>query len=438
MRLRFSARAFLVCLVMLAFAVQRTRGGDQYFPPPDIPEPPIPLPLDPPDPLTDGFDPNDLPLPDIPDLPPEIPLPPDPEDDPIFIPDPPQIEDPFPVEPSLFPGDLIDDFPPPPILPPGNQAQVAGATRPASSPATNVVMSLMPFPRPLLFRPALLDAPSGQGTPLACDPVNQTRLLVAESKRDSLAFLNTCPLKIVARVPVGTKPVNVVRIPDTSVVLVANSGSASLSVVDTATQKVTTTIPLPPFAGFAAQPSAMAIQPDGSLAYVSLHLAVPASVVYIIDLTTMQYTGQMLDVGAFPASMALTPDGSQLWVSSRGDSRVDIFDTATNTHIFAFNVQLATGIAFNPTGTRAFMAEGISPGDVIVIDVQTLSQVAIIPVGNFPHALKVSSTGRHLFVTNALSNSISLVDAVNNTVLRTINLRAQHPLGLAFVGKAPF
>jgi YVTN family beta-propeller protein len=333
---------------------------------------------------------------------------------------------------------LIDDFPPPPVPVKTNQAQVAGATRSASGPATNVVMSLMPFPRRLLFHAVVTGAQGGTPTPLACDPQNQTHLLIPESKRDSLAFLNTCPLQIVARVQVGTKPVNVKRIPDTSRVLVANSGSASLSVVDTATQMVTNTIPLPSFNGAAAQPSAMAIQPDGSLAYVSLHLAVPASVVYIIDLTTMQYTGKMLPVGAFPASMALTPDGSQLWVSSRGDSRVDVFDTSTNTNIFAFNVQLATGVTINPTGTRAFMAEGISPGDVIVIDVQTFNRVAIIPVGNFPHAVKVTSTGRHLFVTNALSNSISLVDAVNNKVLRTIHLRAKHPLGLAFVGKAPF
>jgi YVTN family beta-propeller protein len=232
--------------------------------------------------------------------------------------------------------------------------------------------------------------------------------------------------------------VGVKHIPNTNLALVSNSGSASLSVVDLIAKTVTATIPLPSFNGAAAQPSAIAVAPDGSVAYVSQHLAVPGSVVYIIDLTTMKYSGKMLPVGAFPQSATLTPDGSQLWVSSRGDSRVDVFDTATNTNLVGFNVQLATGIAFNPTGTRAFMAEGISPGDVIVVDVQTFSRVAVIPVGNFPHAVKVTSTGRHLYVTNALSNSISLVDAVNNKVLRTIKLHAQHPLGLALVGKAPF
>jgi YVTN family beta-propeller protein len=59
-------------------------------------------------------------------------------------------------------------------------------------------------------------------------------------------------------------------------------------------------------------------------------------------------------------------------------------------------------------------------------------------VGNLPHAVLVSATGRHLFVTNVNSNSISLIDTKSNIVLRTIKLRAKHPLGLAFVAKVAF
>ena len=50
-----------------------------------------------------------------------------------------------------------------------------------------------------------------------------------------------------------------------------------------------------------------------------------------------------------------------------------------------------------------------------------------------PGRVIVASTGRHVFVTNALSNSISIIDAKGNKVIRTINLKAQHPLGLALV-----
>ena len=181
------------------------------------------------------------------------------------------------------------------------------------------------------------------------------------------------------------------------------------------------------------QPNAIAVSPDGSRAYVASHVAMPGSFVFILDLNTMRFTGTSIAVGAFPAGMAITPDGTQLWVSSRGDSRVDVFDTATNQTLAGFGNLLSTGVAINPTGTRAYLLAGVSPGTVTVVDTSTFNFVATIPVGNFPHAVVVTSTGRHVYVTNALSNSISLIDAVGNKVIRTISLKGQHPLGLALV-----
>src|SRR5260370_8946986 len=181
------------------------------------------------------------------------------------------------------------------------------------------------------------------------------------------------------------------------------------------------------------QPNGIAVAPDGSHAYVASHVAIPGSYVFILDLNTFTFSTTQLAVGAFPAGTAMPPDGHQLWVSSSGDSRVDVFDTATNQTLAAFGVQLATGVAINPTGTRAYMAAGISPGTITVVDTSTFAFVATITVGDLPHSLLVTSTGRHLFVTNAQSNSISLIHAVHNKVLRTIKLSAQHPLGLALV-----
>jgi YVTN family beta-propeller protein len=156
----------------------------------------------------------------------------------------------------------------------------------------------------------------------------------------------------------------------------------------------------------------------------------------VIDLTTMKFS-TMFDVSGFPASLAVTPDGSQVWVSSWGGGRVDVYDTLTNATVTGFSVPQANGIAFNPTGTRAYMASG-STGAIVVADTSTYQVVGQIPVGSYPHAVRVTATGRHVFVTNPLSNSISLIDASTNKVLRTIKLKVKHPLGLAFVAKSPF
>jgi YVTN family beta-propeller protein len=265
-------------------------------------------------------------------------------------------------------------------------------------------------------------------------------LLIPESKKNSVAILDTCPVGISQRVPVGKKPISVVTTPDGQSALVANVDDGTISVINLTTMTVSQTISLPPLNGVVPmRPSGIAILPDGSKAYVCDHVNLPGGAVYIIDMTTPQFTvsSTMLSVSGYPQSIAVTPDGSQVWVGEWGGSRVDVFDTLTNDFVYGFAVPQANGVAFNPSGTRAYMVSG-SNNTVIVADTSSYQVVAQIPVGSYPHAVLVSKTGRHVFVTNVLSNSISLIDAGSNTVLRTIKLRAQHPLGLAFVAKSPF
>ena len=83
--MKFSTRAYFLLFAMLAVVMLRMHAGDQFVPPP-FPDPdPFNFPLDPPDPFSDPFDPiNDLPLPEIPDWPPESDI--DPFDDPFPLP----------------------------------------------------------------------------------------------------------------------------------------------------------------------------------------------------------------------------------------------------------------------------------------------------------------------------------------------------------------
>jgi YVTN family beta-propeller protein len=433
--MKLTTRIFLLLFAMIALTVVRMRGGDQFEPPPfDLPEPEMPMPDDPTDPFTMGFDPNDLPLPDFPDDPPEFPFPDPIIDLPLPLPDYPDEEDPFDFEPSLFPGETLGDWEPPSVPVKTN----ALGLRPQAV-AINTVTPLIEFPRRIWFSPHVTTAGTGAGTPLSCSAQFQNRLLIPESKRNSVAVLNTCPVSRSGRIPVGKKPIAVVATPDGQSALVANVDDATISVINLANMAVSQTISLPPFNGVPMRPSGIAILPDGSKAYVADHVALPGSAVYVIDLTTMKFTGTMLPVGDFPQSIKVTPDGSQVWVSSWGSNRVDVFDTLTNVGVAAFNVPAPNGIAFNPYGTRAYIAaSGQSPGYIQVVDVQLLQGIAQITVGNLPHAVLVSLPGRHLFVTNVNSNSISLIDTKSNTVLRTIKLRAKHPLGLAFVAKVAF
>ena len=430
MRLRHKA----LILLFLVFAWRGTLhsfGGNQYDPPP-LPDPfDLPFPDDPPDIFTVPFDPiNDLPDPfDIPFPPEDFP---DPFDDPIPLPDlPPDLPDPF-DEPSLFP-DPFDDIPELPLLlPPLPFAASAAQLQPRV--ASNVLTGLMPFPMRLPFHPAYSGV-SAPKTVRTCNTASATQLLIAEANRNTVAFVNTCPYAISQRVTVGTGPLAVKVTPDGQFAWVTNGVSSSISIISLSSKTVVATIPLPAFNGSAATPNTMAFTPDGLLAYVTNHDANPGSVIFVIDVPNRKLL-TTIPTDAFPASVAVTPDGSTVWVPNRGDSTITIIDTMTNTVTARIAADYPTGVAFNPTGTRAYVAEaelGSANGYLRVFDVSSTATIARIPVGNLPHVVKVTPSGHYVFVTNVGSNSISQINPNTNTVIRTIPVPGQHPLGLAFV-----
>jgi YVTN family beta-propeller protein len=432
--MKFSRRFHTVFVLILSTALC-LRGGtpNSTYDPPPLPEP---WPGDPPDPLDVPFDPmNDFPDPfDFPP-PPEDPIDfPDPIED---FPPPPIIEDPFPDLPSLFP-DPFDDFPPPPILPPPPKAgQAANVDLPrAVAAATNVLTPLMPFPMRLPFHPAYSGVNAPRTKPV-CTPAMSESLAFAEASKNTVAFVSVCPPKVTGRVNVGQQPAAVKATPDGSQVWVANSGSASISIVDFTSKTVVGTINLPPLNGaFAAQPNNIAFLPDGSRAYVTDHDAQGGSTVYVIDVASRSVI-QQIPMGNFPNGMAVSPDGSQVWITCRADSNVYVIDTLTNTVVQVIaNISLPTGIAFNPTGTIVYVAEGNPVGGVVaVIDPGSFTVLNTIAVGDLPHIVKVTPSGHHLFVTNALSNSISVISTTTGEVLYNLTFPngAVHPLGIAFL-----
>ena len=445
--MKLSRRTYTIFFLILATGLCLRGGkpssfyrpfGDVYDPPPlpdpflDDPPSPFDNPFDPvndlPDPFDDPFPPEDPDLPPLPDPFDEIPTPdlPDPFDEPSLFPDPfDDLPDPF------------EDLPPLPDLPPpGEVAGLAVPRAATASGATNVPTPLMPFPMRLPFHPAYMGVSAPRTTPV-CNPVMSETLVAAEPSKNTVAFSSTCPPNVTARVNVGQQPAAVKATPDRTQIWVANSASASISIIDVASKAVVSTINLPPLNGaFPAQPNNIAFLPDGSLAYVTDHDDQSGSTVYVINVAT-QAVIQQIAVGNFPASMAVSPDGTQIWIPCRADNNVYVIDTLTNTVITVIpNISLPTGITFNPTGTIVYVAQGNPVGGVVdVIDPGTFTVLNTIPVGDLPHVVKMSPSGHHLFVTNLASNSISVINPATDTVLYNLTFPngAVHPLGIAFI-----
>jgi YVTN family beta-propeller protein len=115
-------------------------------------------------------------------------------------------------------------------------------------------------------------------------------------------------------IPVGDQPNRLVLSRDQSKVYVLNSNSDSISVVDTATQRVARTFrlsrPADRYKGLNAD--GLAISPDGDTLYVALGTE---NSVAVVNLWTGEVEGR-IPTGWYPTSVSVSTNGSTLYVST--------------------------------------------------------------------------------------------------------------------------
>src|SRR6266581_1094329 len=100
----------------------------------------------------------------------------------------------------------------------------------------------------------------GQSTPVA---QAQIRAYVANAGTNTVSVIDTASNTVVATIPVGIFPDAVAVTPDGTRAYVANKGTNTVSVINTATKTVSATV-----AGLLV-PDGVAITPDGTRAYVT-------------------------------------------------------------------------------------------------------------------------------------------------------------------------
>jgi YVTN family beta-propeller protein len=161
-----------------------------------------------------------------------------------------------------------------------------------------------------------------------------------------------------------------------SVAYIANSGSDSVSVIDTSTNTVAETV------GVGDSPWGVAITPDGTRAYVANN---GSNAVSVIDMTSNNVVAD-ISLGDFrPRDVAITPDGKRAYVTGRvytlGDySGLVVIDTSPTSATYNTEVARITcncfsnpiGVAITPDGRRAYVANWTS-NRVAVVDTSPTS-----------------------------------------------------------------
>lgn len=175
---------------------------------------------------------------------------------------------------------------------------------------------------------------------------------------------------------VGSMPLEATSTHDGNLIVVANSGDASVSVVDVAARAVSRTVPV------GQTPVAAWLSVDGSF-----HVSNEDGGTLSMLNGALSEVSATIDVMGVPGQAFETPDGSELWVAIENRGVVGIYDAATHTLHHEISVGAKPhGIAFNTSGSVAYVTNETS-GKVHVIDVATRQVLSDLTVGGKPNGV---------------------------------------------------
>ena len=236
---------------------------------------------------------------------------------------------------------------------------------------------------------------------------------------NAVAVLDTATNAVVATVPVPQCPYGVAVHPAGTFVYVTTYGN-SVSVIDTATNTVVATVPLGAF------PVGVAVHPAGTVVYVAAGTGNTQTVSVIATATNSVVA--TVPVGILPHGVAVHPAGTFVYVANWSSGTVSAIATATNAVVATVPVgNLPTGVAVHPAGTFVYVANR-SSGTVSVIATATNSVVATVPVGGFLDYVAVHPAGSFVYVTT--DTGVSVIATATNTVIATVPA-GDFPFGVA-------
>lgn len=302
-------------------------------------------------------------------------------------------------------------------------------------------------------------------------------LLVLNKAGNTLAIIDPERMRVVARVPVGVGPHEVVTSPDGRFAYVTNYGAQqpgnSISVVDLAARKEAKRIDLGPL----MRPHGI-VERDGKIYFtVETNRAVarydPATdkvdfimgtgervthmlvmhptrpVIYTTNIGSDSVTVIELDrqgqpgppprvtqikVGPQPEGLDVSPDGRELWVGHNGDGGVSVIDTETNTVKESFKAGgVPIRIKFTPDGKRALISSPPS-GEVALFDAATRKEIKRLQVGGTPIGILIAPDGKRAYAATAQANKIVALDLSDLTVAGSVET-GEGPDGLGWAGK---
>ncbi len=319
------------------------------------------------------------------------------------------------------------------------------------------------------------------GTSALFSQTSQSSSLLILAKKDSmLLIVDPGSLKVVAKLPAGPDPHEVIASPDGSTAYISNYGGGAyntLTVIDLGAKKVLPVIDLGPLRGphglayaggkvwFTAEAAKAIGSYDAATKEIDWIMGTGQNRTHMIyvfpDLrhivTTNVSSGTVswIEKGSNSGPMAVpggdwnetvipvsrgsegfdvSPDKKEIWVANAGNGTVSIINTASKivTQTLDANVKGANRLKFTPDGKRVLISSLNLP-DVAVFDAASRKELKRIKIGHGAAGIEIQPDGSRAYVACSPDGYVAVIDLHSLEIAGQIEA-GQGPDGLAWVG----
>jgi YVTN family beta-propeller protein len=279
------------------------------------------------------------------------------------------------------------------------------------------------------------------GSPRVAPGVDENRA-PADKTADGLGVIDPAAPKLIDRWHVGSDPEQFAISKNGKLAFIANEDDASASIIDLDSGQPRGKVKV------SAEPEGVCVNPANGEVYVTCE---DKGEVFVID-PDQQRVIAKIDTGGRPRSVAFLPDGSRAYAACENGGYVAVIDARLRKLLSKIQLptgSLPMGTAISKDGRELYVSTGRGNA-VAIIDTHKNdaprspllstrgegegeeSIVTMIPVGNRAWGIAFDPSGSKLYTANGASNDVSVVDLKSRKELRRIKV-GDGPWGIAIV-----
>lgn len=247
---------------------------------------------------------------------------------------------------------------------------------------------------------------------------------------NSVTLIDTATNRVKGTIYIGRSPHEGFFTPSGRELWVAVRGENYISVIDPVRMKEIRRIQV------ANGPGMVLFRPDGRYAYVPSSFTPELDV---IDVPSHRVVARIRQVSPFSPNLAVSPDGREVWFTLKDVGKTQVISASPpfNTLAVLNTGPITNHVNFvnNAKGQFAYVTVGGLNQVKVYRRGPRPVLVATIPVGHLPHGIWPSGDGRRMYIGLENSDAVQAIDTLSNKVIATIPV-GQLPQALVYVPNA--